>query len=65
MKFVTMLSSRFGSLNCSELLSGLNVDNSPAPSERTAEYYASRPCGDIIAGAVEIAEKFIKKESKP
>ncbi|MBR3012322.1 MAG: C_GCAxxG_C_C family protein [Bacteroidales bacterium] len=48
-----------GSIVCAELL-GLRErkTESPAPSERTAEYYRKRPCPEIIRNAaVIVAEK--------
>ena len=50
---------KFGTLNCAELLKDAGADDSPVPSERTPEYYASRPCEKIIGCAVEIAEKYL------
>lgn len=51
-----------GSLICAELLDGVEAkDTSPVPSERTAQYYKKRPCGEICAIAAEIAQKFISK----
>ena len=40
-------------------LSG-QADSSPLPSERTAKYYAERPCAEIVAFAAKIAEKYLK-----
>ena len=54
---------RAGSLICGELLSGsAAVDTSPAPDERTEEYYKSRPCAELIKTAAEITEKIIERE---
>lgn len=52
-----------GSIVCRELL-GLDKSakrEAPMPSERTAEYYKKRPCGQIIGEAARIvAEKLIE-----
>lgn len=53
--------NKYGSLICAELL-GLapkgqcvpQMDLDPRPAERTAEYYAKRPCGEMVGEAVRI-----------
>ena len=46
-----------GSIVCAELLAGVkDADNSPVPSERTAEYYKKRPCPELAACAARILE---------
>lgn len=51
-----------GTFLCRELLgkteSGPDV---PTPDERTAEYYASRPCAEIIADAANLLEHYLKE----
>lgn len=51
-----------GSIVCRELL-GLSdhASESPAPSERTAEYYRKRPCPEIIRGAATIVAEKMKE----
>lgn len=46
-----------GSIICRELLNLSAGKDSPAPSERTENYYKKRPCAEIVAIAAEIAEK--------
>lgn len=53
-------SERFGTMTCAELLKDVEADSSPLPSERTAKYYAERPCAEIVAFAAKIAEKYLK-----
>ena len=45
-----------GSMICRELLGLLEREASAAPSERTPEYYASRPCSKLVASAARIIE---------
>lgn len=48
-----------GSIICRELL-GLTVQHdASAPEQRTAEYYASRPCAEKIGSAAEILEQYL------
>ena len=49
-----------GSIICGELLDGITNDKSPNAEPRTAEYYKKRPCSELVALGVEIAEKYIK-----
>lgn len=48
-----------GTIICLDLLGILEREESAAPSERTAEYYASRPCVRIVRSAAEILEKHL------
>lgn len=50
-----------GSIICRELLGLSESSSSPIPEERTAKYYAKRPCGEIVKCAAEITEKFLKE----
>ena len=47
-----------GSIICREILK--NPPSDPAPSPRTAEYYASRPCARMVYTAANILEAYIK-----
>ncbi len=49
-----------GSIICGELLDGITNDTSPTAEIRTSEYYKKRPCSELVALAVEIAEKYVK-----
>lgn len=46
-----------GSIICRELLGILGREKSAAPSARTEEYYAVRPCVKFVRHAAEIVEK--------
>jgi hypothetical protein len=46
-------------LICRELLGLSEKNSSPVPEERTAKYYAKRPCGEIVKCAAEITENVI------
>ena len=47
-----------GSIICREILK--NPPSDPAPSPRTAEYYASRPCARMVYAAANILEAYMK-----
>ena len=46
-----------GSIICREILN--NPPSDPAPTPRTAEYYAKRPCARMVYWAAEILEGYI------
>lgn len=46
-----------GTVNCRELLERAGCAVPPDPSERTAAYYAARPCARIVASAADIIER--------
>ena len=48
-----------GSIICRELLK--NPPSNPTPSERTEEYYASRPCVRMVMSAATLLDEFIKE----
>lgn len=51
-----------GSIICRELL-GLDVKHeAPKPSARTDEYYATRPCEELVGVAAEIINDYISKQ---
>ena len=51
-----------GSMICRELLGLSGREESAAPSLRTAEYYASRPCSRLVASAARIIEETLLVE---
>ena len=48
-----------GSIVCREILK--NPPSDPAPSPRTAEYYAQRPCVRMVMTAADLMDKFIEE----
>lgn len=49
---------RNGSITCQTLLGLRQAEKSAAPSERTKEYYKSRPCLKMVEDACDIIEEF-------
>ncbi len=47
---------KHGTIICRELL-GLDGEDNPIPSKRTAQYYSERPCEDFIREACRILDK--------
>lgn len=52
------------SIICRELLGIEGTSDSPVPEARTAEYYAKRPCIDLIGDAAKIMENYIMEEKQ-
>jgi len=61
-KMAALFKEKYNSIICRELLQTINTDTNPRPSERTALYYAKRPCSKIVVYAAVIAGKMIKGE---
>lgn len=51
------LRDREGSIICREILK--NPPSDPNPTPRTADFYAKRPCGRLVALAAEILDEYI------
>lgn len=54
-----------GTLVCRELLAALPGKLSQNPSERTAEYYKTRPCALFVEDAARLVEKMLEEENAP
>lgn len=48
-----------GTIICRELLGLDRMEESAAPCARTVQYYASRPCTDLVRSAARIVEKHL------
>ncbi len=53
-EFCSRFKEKCGSIVCRELLAGTAATSGGAPEARTPEYYAKRPCADIVKLAAEI-----------
>ena len=51
-----------GTIICRELLGIKEREQSAAPSARTAQYYASRPCSHLVACAARLVEEMLLPE---
>lgn len=51
------LKTQMGSIICKELLGLDGREESAKPAERTAEYYATRPCSRMVAVAAKMIEE--------
>lgn len=54
-----------GSIICRELLGMEGREQSAAPSARTPQYYATRPCAGLIASAAQILEHYLRYPDQP
>ena len=56
-KMVHEFTELHGTICCRELLEKASCAFNPEPSERTVEYYATRPCARIVGSAAEIISR--------
>ncbi len=62
-RMVHAFTERHGTICCRELLEKASCTFNPDPSERTAEYYAIRPCARIVASAADIIARTLLPSS--
>lgn len=66
-QLLQMLACRFkennGSYICRELLDVQGAE-SPVPEQRTAKYYQTRPCEQLVGNACEILDELIKSKAR-
>lgn len=53
-----------GSIICRELLGLSKPEGTPVPSDRTAEYYKKRPCGELCGLAAGIVARKLKNKGE-
>ena len=63
-KFAERFREERGSIVCRELLGLRQKHDAPNPEARTAAYYESRPCAELVGCAAEILENYLIKNSK-
>ncbi len=56
---------KHGSYICRVLLELPEGGSDPAPSKRTAEYYAARPCGELVYNAAELLDELVVRRQIP
>jgi C_GCAxxG_C_C family probable redox protein len=61
-KMVSEFSNLHGTTCCAELLAKASCPVRPDPSERNAEYYATRPCARLVASAADIISRTLSME---
>lgn len=61
-KMAELFKEKHETIICRNLLGPIVAENTPAPTERTPEYYAKRPCSKFIADSARIAGRMLKGE---
>ncbi len=54
--------AKYGTFVCRELLGEQPAENPSMPQKRTDDYYASRPCPQIIAYTADLLDEYIKTQ---
>lgn len=52
-----------GSIVCRELLAGVQTTQGGDPEQRTAEYYAKRPCPQLVTLAADVLDGYLKENN--
>lgn len=60
-EFAERFRAENGAIVCRELLGLTQRKDSPAPAERTAEYYRKRPCAEYVAAAARIVGEKLRE----
>ncbi len=50
---------RFSSINCSEILKGVEVTSGFIPEDRTEKYYATRPCEFVVEYSIKLIQNLL------
>ena len=61
-EFARRFKEKHQTINCFELLKGIETDTSPLPTIRDAEYYKKRPCLRFVEDAAEILDNLIEEK---
>ena len=61
-EILKIFENRYGSLTCRKLLNLTVHHDDPKPSERDHSFFLNRPCPELIGGAAEILEHYLKSK---
>ena len=61
-EILKIFEEKYGSLTCRVLLNLDVKHEEPKPSTRDKDFYLKRPCTELIGGAAEILEDFLKRK---
>jgi C_GCAxxG_C_C family probable redox protein len=62
-EILKIFENKYGSLTCRRLLNLDIKHDGPKPSERDHSFFMNRPCPELIGGATEILEAYLKKKN--
>ena len=62
-EILKIFEEKYGSLTCRVLLNLNTKHDDPKPSERDHNFFLKRPCPELIGGAAEILEDFLKRKN--
>ena len=61
-ELLKIFENKYGSLTCRVLLNLTNKHDDPKPTPRDHNFFTKRPCPELIGGAAEILENFLKEK---
>ena len=59
-ELLKIFENKYGSLTCRVLLNLTSKHDDPKPTPRDHSFFEKRPCPELIGGAAEILENFLK-----
>ena len=62
-ELLKIFEEKYGSLTCRVLLSLTTQHDDPKPSPRDHSFFNKRPCPELIGGAAEILDNYIKEKN--
>lgn len=62
-EILKIFENRYGSLTCGKLLNLTQKHDNPKPTQRDNSFYLNRPCIELIGGAAEILDNYIKEKN--
>ncbi len=61
-EILRIFENRYGSLTCGKLLKISQIHDDPKPTPRDHLFFLNRPCPELIGGAAEILEEYLKSK---
>ena len=61
-EILKIFENRYGSLTCGKLLNISQKHDDPKPTPRDHSFFLNRPCPELIGGAAEILEEYLKSK---
>ena len=62
-ELLKIFENKYGSLTCRVLLNLTSIHDDPKPSPRDHSFFNKRPCPELIGGAAEILDNFLKEKN--
>ena len=61
-ELLRIFEKKYGSLTCRVLLNLSTLHDDPKPAPRTSDFFNKRPCQELIGGAAELLNNYLKEK---